>query len=169
MYADQGIAHAEPMTAPQQKPAGHRGLRRGRVSMPGHVYFITSVCAGRTCRFAGHDVACAASAVVAGADSWHDATVLAWVLMPDHLHLLLELGLQHTLQGVMQRGKSLIARAAHAAAGTQGEFWQPAFHDRALRRDEDVRAAARYLIANPLRAGLVERMGDYPYWDAQWL
>lgn len=137
--------------------------------MPGQVYFITSVCAGRTPRFASHDVACAASAVVARADSWHDATLLAWVLMPDHLHLLLELGSRHTLQRVMQRGKSLIARAAHTAAGTHGKLWQPAFHDRALRRNEDVRVAARYLVANPLRAGVVERVGDYPYWGAVWL
>ncbi|MBB5859537.1 hypothetical protein GGR69_001194 [Xanthomonas arboricola] len=28
---------------------------------------------------------------------------------------------------------------------------------------------ARYLIANPLRAGLVARVGDYPFWDAIWL
>ena len=137
--------------------------------MPGQVYFITSVCAGRAPRFASHDVACAASAVVACANSWHDAALLAWVLMPDHLHLLLELGADHALERVMQRGKSLIARSAHAAVGTRGEFWQPAFHDRALRRHEDLRAAARYLIANPLRAGLVERVGDYPFWGAVWL
>jgi putative transposase len=28
---------------------------------------------------------------------------------------------------------------------------------------------ARYIVANPLRAGLVERLGDYPHWDAVWL
>jgi len=28
---------------------------------------------------------------------------------------------------------------------------------------------ARYIVANPLRAGLVERIGDYPLWDATWL
>jgi hypothetical protein len=28
---------------------------------------------------------------------------------------------------------------------------------------------ARYIIANPLRAGLVDRIGDYPLWDAMWL
>ena len=34
---------------------------------------------------------------------------------------------------------------------------------------EDIQAAARYIIANPLRAGLAERAGDYPYWDCIWL
>jgi hypothetical protein len=32
-----------------------------------------------------------------------------------------------------------------------------------------LRHLARYIIANPIRAGLVERAGDYPLWDACWL
>jgi len=47
--------------------------------------------------------------------------------------------------------------------------WQPGFHDHALRKEEDVRAVARYVVANPLRAGLVQRIGDYPHWNAIWL
>ncbi|MGA9470718.1 MAG: transposase, partial [Candidatus Macondimonas sp.] len=48
-------------------------------------------------------------------------------------------------------------------------IWQPGFHDRAMRREEDLRSAARYLVGNPLRAGLVEKAGDYPHWDAVWI
>ena len=68
----------------------------------------------------------------------------------------------------MRRVNSLSAREINRADG-QGEVWKPAYHDRALRRDEDSRVAARYLIANPLRAGLVTRIADYPFWDAVWL
>ena len=46
---------------------------------------------------------------------------------------------------------------------------QDGYHDHALRQEEDLRAVARYIIANPVRAGLVERIGDYPHWDAAWL
>jgi REP element-mobilizing transposase RayT len=46
---------------------------------------------------------------------------------------------------------------------------QRAFYDHALRQDEDVQGVARYIVANPLRAGLVENIGDYPLWDAIWL
>ena len=42
-------------------------------------------------------------------------------------------------------------------------------YDHALRADEDVLAAARYIVANPLRAGLVGSIRDYPFWDAVWL
>jgi REP element-mobilizing transposase RayT len=50
-----------------------------------------------------------------------------------------------------------------------GRLWQPGYHDHALRREEDLVATARYLVANPLRAGLVQHIGDYPLWDAVWL
>jgi REP element-mobilizing transposase RayT len=47
--------------------------------------------------------------------------------------------------------------------------WQRGFHDHALRRDEDIVRVARYIVANPLRAGLVSRIGDYPLWDSVWV
>ncbi len=51
----------------------------------------------------------------------------------------------------------------------QGALWQKSFYNHALRKNEDVRAIARYIVSNPLRAGLVENIGDYPLWDAVWL
>ena len=47
--------------------------------------------------------------------------------------------------------------------------WQPNYHDHAVRQDEDMRKMARYIVANPLTANLVERLGDYSLWDAVWL
>jgi hypothetical protein len=38
-----------------------------------------------------------------------------------------------------------------------------------LRADEDLRVVARYIVANPLRAHLVKRIADYPFWNAVWL
>ena len=35
--------------------------------------------------------------------------------------------------------------------------------------DEDLVAVARYIVANPVRAGLVKNVRDYPHWDAVWL
>lgn len=65
--------------------------------------------------------------------------------------------------------KSRSAIAINKARGTSGPFWQKGFHDHALRKEEDLTATARYIVANPLRAGLVQRVGDYPHWDAIWL
>ena len=93
---------------------------------------------------------------------------LAWVLMPDHLHWLLQLG-DATLGEVVGSMKSRSARAVNARLARMGNVWQKGFHDHAVRAEEDLRALARYVLANPLRAGLVKRIGDYPLWDAHWL
>jgi hypothetical protein len=55
------------------------------------------------------------------------------------------------------------------ASGTRGAFWQSGYHDRAIRDGEELRPFARYIVANPVRAGLVEKTGDYPLGDACWL
>lgn len=148
---------------------GHRALRKGRGSLPGQIYLITVVCLHRRPRFVDAAAAHAVSAVLDRADSWSDACNLAWVLMPDHWHALVQLGDRVPLPTVMRRINSLTARAANAAAGERGQVWQSTYHDHALRDDEDLRDCARYLVANPLRAGLVRSVRDYPYWNAIWL
>ena len=50
-----------------------------------------------------------------------------------------------------------------------GSLWQRAYYDRAARKDDDIRRIARYIVANPLRAGLVQNIGDYPHWDCIWM
>jgi len=93
---------------------------------------------------------------------------LAFVVMPDHLHWLFEL-CSGSLSGLVRDLKAFSARAINASFSTAGRLWQAGFHDHALRREEDLRSAARYVVLNPVRAGLVERVADYPHWDAKWL
>jgi REP element-mobilizing transposase RayT len=93
---------------------------------------------------------------------------LAWVVMPDHFHWLIELR-DLPLSDLMCRVKARSSNAYKRKTGCSQPLWQKGYHDRALRRDEDLQQAARYIVANPLRAGLVKRLGDYPLWDAVWL
>ncbi|KJV30073.1 REP-associated tyrosine transposase [Luteibacter yeojuensis] len=146
---------------------GNAALRRGRVSEPGRVYIITCVAWNRAPVFRDYRDARRACAVIHARKTWGDATCLAWVLMPDHFHALVELG-DEDLSKVVKRMKCMV-RKAFRQAGRSSPLWQKAFHDRALRKDDDVKTAARYIVANPLRAGLVERAGQYPYWNAIWL
>ncbi|MHB1531192.1 REP-associated tyrosine transposase [Acidithiobacillus sp.] len=95
-----------------------------------------------------------------------DARMLAWVLMPDHVHWLLQLGAATPIDELVIRLKSASARQVNRVLARTGPLWSTAYHDHVLREEDDLRAAARYLIANPLRAGLVQRVGDYPFWDA---
>ncbi|KPC24144.1 Uncharacterized protein ABJ99_1024 [Pseudomonas syringae pv. cilantro] len=48
-------------------------------------------------------------------------------------------------------------------------LWQSGYHDQAVRSEQDMVGLARYIVANPLRAGLVKKVGDYPLWDAIWI
>ncbi len=50
-----------------------------------------------------------------------------------------------------------------AELGVDAPVWQRGYHDHALRDDEDYSVRIQYLIDNPVRAGLVERIEDYPY------
>lgn len=94
---------------------------------------------------------------------------LAWVLMPDHLHWLFRLQERSSLAQAMGLLKGRSAFALNRQLRRRGPIWQKNFHDHALRSDEDLRATARYIVANPLRAGMVQRLVDYPLWDAVWV
>jgi len=148
---------------------GHRALRRGRVSLPWQVYHVTAVTRGRQPWFADFDVACEAARAFGRPGVLGDAVLLAWVLMPDHGHWLLQAGERTPMGRAVARMKSASGVQANRAMGRSGPVWEPAFHDRALRREDDLRSVARYIVANPLRAGLVDRIGDYPFWDCIWL
>ena len=144
-------------------------LRKGRFSAPGHEYLVTTVTNGRLPVFA--DFHCARALVHALRDAGDAgmADWLAWVIMPDHFHALLTLGPRADLGSVMHLVKGRSARLINARLGRRDRLWQPKFHDHALRAEEDRAAVARYIVANPLRAGLVRRVGDYPHWDCVWL
>ncbi len=145
-----------------------RALRNGRVSIPGQIYLVTIVTSGRSAHFREFHAGCLASSTLNAAVSWPDAELIAWVLMPDHMHLLLQLGQREALSTVIQRVKGLLTIRLRPLIGVQS-LWQASFHDHALRKSENIRAAARYLIANPLRAGLVDDIRNYPFWGADWL
>ena len=93
---------------------------------------------------------------------------MAWVVMPDHLHWLAQLQTA-SLDGLLQRIKGRSARRINLHRGSSGPVWQAGYHDRAIRKEEDLLSVARYIVANPLRAGLTKQVGDYPLWDAVWL
>ena len=81
--------------------------------------------------------------------------------MPDHLHMAGQLG-EGTLCRVMHTLKSYSANRL-ASAGVATPVWQRGYHDHALRDDEDYRVRVRYVVENPIRAGLVRQVDDYPY------
>ncbi|MDI2594607.1 transposase [Pseudomonas sp. N3-W] len=148
-------------------PASHR-LRLGRYVEANRIYLLTTNTLDRKSVFESLTLGRLVVEQFRSAEEQGWANSLAWVVMPDHFHWLIELQ-QGSLSELMQKTKSLSTRAVNMATGRKGSLWQQGYHDRALRREEDLVELARYVVANPLRAGLVERLGDYPLWDAIWV
>ncbi|MGJ7515857.1 REP-associated tyrosine transposase [Pseudomonas baetica] len=147
--------------------ASHR-LRLGRFSEANRIYLLTTNTLGREPVFNDFALGRLVVAQFRAAQDLGFAHSLAWVVMPDHFHWLIDLQ-GGSLSELMQRTKSLSTKAINRTTGRQARYWQQGFHDRALRRDEDLVKLARYVVANPLRAGLVDKLGDYPLWDAIWV
>ena len=146
--------------------AGH--LRIGRYSEPERIYLLTAVVHERQPIFTDWRMGRLVAQQLHLAQEEHWADFLTWVVMPDHMHCLVQLR-DRTLAELMCRIKSRSDLAVNQAQGRKGRLWQKGYHDRAVRREEDVKGLARYVVANPVRSGLVTRVHDYPLWDACWL
>ena len=88
--------------------------------------------------------------------------ILAYCFMPDHAHLLVEgvsdrSDLRRFIKLSKQRSGGIHARSFG------GPLWQDGYYDRILRDGDDILAIARYLLNNPIRAGLVKSPADYPH------
>ncbi|MCC7517876.1 MAG: transposase [Verrucomicrobiae bacterium] len=80
----------------------------------------------------------------------------AYVIMPDHLHLLIQLPLGVSLAKLMQNWKRYTTR-------TLALHWQDNFFDRRLRQDESVEEKSWYMALNPVRAGLVREPSEWKW------
>ena len=153
-------------TNKSKTPPNSKNLRKGRVSLENQIYLVTFVTAERKHRFT--NLFCA-RLMVNTLKNCGQVDTLAFVIMPDHVHWMLQLKDDADLSSIVQLVKSVSAHALNRQLERRGPVWQKGFHDHALRRDEDIRYAARYIIANPGRAGLVKSVKDYSHWDAVWV
>jgi putative transposase len=94
--------------------------------------------------------------------------VLAYVFMPDHLHLVLQGETERSdLRSAMRILRKRLSVEYHSVA--RGALWQDGYFERVLRDEERTTTVLAYVIANPLRAGLVDDARDYPFsWSIEW-
>ncbi|EPM82843.1 REP-associated tyrosine transposase [Pseudomonas syringae] len=150
-----------------ERAQSHR-LRTGRISGAGQIYLVTAKTFQRNPVFSDWSMGRLLVDELRQIQEQQLADSLAWVVMPDHIHWLLQLNGQ-SLSRVVQRVKSKSAIAINRAKGCSGPFWQSGFHDISVRNEDSLVNYARYVVANPVRAGLVKSVRDYPLWDAVWL
>ena len=146
-----------------QATPSQRQLRKGRFSQPNQIYHVITNTKNRRPIFKNHHCARKLIRQLMIQQQLGNANTLAFVVMPDHLHWLLQLNGKQNLSEIVKTVKAITAK-------TIGEpIWQSGYYDHAVRKDENIQNIARYIVGNPIRAGLVVKIGDYPHWDAIWI
>ena len=92
--------------------------------------------------------------------------VLAYCFMPDHVHLLIE-GMQDDSDARKFIVKSKQCSAHAYAEAFRARLWQPFGYEHVLRGDEKASVVARYILENPVRAGLARTVLEYPFLGSQ--
>ena len=135
-------------------------------SEPARIYLVTIVTEQRARLF---DELLLARMLVRHLKEHEFVTTLAYVVMPDHVHWLLKLKDDRALESVVRSAKSRSAGSINRFYGRNGRVWQKGFHDYSVHEQDDLKYIARYLVRNPVRAGLAKSVRDYSHWDAIWL
>jgi type I restriction enzyme R subunit/putative DNA methylase len=90
-----------------------------------------------------------------------------WVIMPNHVHLVLWPMLNHTLSKILLSRKRYTARHANVLLGRTGEtFWQHESYDHWIRNDEEKARIRRYIRNNPVIAKLCKAPEEWPWGSA---
>jgi len=104
-------------------------------------------------------------------ENWHhfDAEryrLLSWVVMPNHVHVLIEVIAGFSLSRIVHGWKSFTAKEIARHIRAPGTVWQEDYWDRAIRSEEHLASAVAYIINNPVTAGLVDAPERWPWSSA---
>jgi len=81
-------------------------------------------------------------------------TLLAWCVMPNHVHVVFKPAGDHELDKILHSWKSFTAHQAVKLYQAPAPFWQPEYYDHLIRDEEDLLHAIEYTLYNPASAGL---------------
>jgi REP element-mobilizing transposase RayT len=123
---------------------------------------VTTCTRDRQKAFRDQDFCSAAREELSARAAEYDFSITTYCLMPDHTHLLLRArGERASLVLFVPEWKQNTGFAWRQRRGRP--LWQKGYWDRVLRADDDVLPIARYVVENPVRAGLVADPRDYPW------
>jgi REP element-mobilizing transposase RayT len=90
----------------------------------------------------------------------------SWVVMPNHVHLLLTRFEQYELSDILHSLKSYTSHEANKMLLRVGQFWIEDYFDRYIRNKEHFERTVKYIENNPVKAGLCRQPEDWPYSSA---
>jgi REP element-mobilizing transposase RayT len=147
--------------------AAHKHLRRlDSIWLESPIYFLTICVAGRRRLLANERAFAILRAEFDSAPERYGWTVGRFVVMPDHLHFFGvsdETPACASLSRFVGGFKQWTAKGILRAAGLPPPLWQKQFFDHVLRSSESYESKWRYVCENPMRAGLVDALEDWPY------
>ena len=133
---------------------------------PGSSYFITTKCWQGRAVFQVKETAQIMADTLFNYRDSRAYLLHEFVIMPDHLHLLLTPGVEHSLEKAIQLIKGGSSHRIHKQRGSKMEIWQVGFYDWTIRDAEDWQAKVNYIHMNPVRACLAERVEDWEFSSA---
>ena len=92
--------------------------------------------------------------------------LLAWCIMPNHVHVVLETTPSYGLGSIIHSWKGFTASLANERLGRSGPFWHPDYFDRFMRSERHLCDVVAYVEANPVKAGLVSVAGHWRWSSA---
>ena len=92
--------------------------------------------------------------------------LLAWCVMPNHVHVLFHVEAKDQLRRIVHSWKSYSAHAINEAIGRTCAVWQREYFDRFIRDDAHYFSTVKYIERNPVVAGLVTEAGDWAWSSA---
>jgi REP element-mobilizing transposase RayT len=95
-------------------------------------------------------------------------SLIAWCVMPNHVHTLIETRMGHRLDRVVHSWKSFTAKQANRWLNRDGAFWAPEHFDRYMRDNTHFAATRAYIERNPVKAGLCQEVSDW-HFSSAWL
>ncbi|HJQ58831.1 MAG TPA: transposase [Vineibacter sp.] len=94
--------------------------------------------------------------------------MLAWCIMPNHVHVMVEQVVGHRLGDIVGSWKRFTALRANRILERRGPFWQTEYFDRFIRDERHYHAAVAYIEENPVKANLVKAASRWPWSSARY-
>jgi len=133
---------------------------------PGSSYFITTKCWQGRSVFQVPQIAEILVQTMARCRDRGDYLLHEFVVMPNHIHLLLTPSSTTSLEKAVQLIKGGSSHEIHRQCERTMEIWQEGFHEWTIRDTNDWQTKADYIRMNPVRAKLVEKAERWPYSSA---
>jgi len=144
-------------------------LLKGRVSLKNHYYHVTTCTYNKKPFFNDLQLARLVVNEMQKLVKQNLVVSITWVIMPDHLHWLFQLSSENSLSKVIQLFKGRSSKIINQSDSGIKFLWQKGFYDHAIRTEDDLIKISRYIVANPLRNGLVDKIENYSLWDSIYL